>query len=93
MAVGSGGWLAEGRFWSMRLRIGMQECSGRALLAYLLHWLLHHVLRFPDQCELRLLSHTLEVVGPQGQCLGCSSHSVWDPPTLSKPQEIPPSPS
>lgn len=36
----------------------------------LTHWLLLHGLRLPEKCELRFLAHPLEVVGPQGQCLG-----------------------
>lgn len=35
----------------------------------LLHRLLLQVLRLPDERELRLLAHFLEVVGAQGQCL------------------------
>lgn len=59
----------------------------------LLHWLQVRVLRLPDKCELRLLAHLLEVVGPQGQCLGVhipasqvlsSGHHLltFDPATL-----------
>lgn len=57
---GAGGWA------------GAQRWSGEAALppgSDLPHRLLLQVFRFPDERELRLLAHLLEVVGPQGQCL------------------------
>lgn len=44
--------------------------SGTQLGADLLCWLRFKVIRLPDQSELWLLPHLLEVVGSQGQCLG-----------------------
>lgn len=56
---------------------------------HLLHRLLFQVLGLPDERELRLLAHLLEMVGPQGQHLCgegvCGAHTCASGPRLQAP--------
>lgn len=72
--------------------MGTRSSSGKAAppSPHLLHRLLFQVLGLPDERELRLLAHLLEMVGPQGQHLcgeggWCGAHTCASGSGLQAP--------